>query len=88
MLFHSAATVALLSAAAQAILIPPHAGAIEGLGDDKAIETLAINPFKRTVALDCAGCKTAEKNGDELSWKPEAGTTFVRSAAPLQPDRR
>jgi hypothetical protein len=65
--------------AAEAILVPPSMATTE-MGDDNAMETLAINPFKRTVALECPGCAFAAKAGNALSWAQGAGNAFVRAA--------
>ncbi|KAF2727823.1 hypothetical protein EJ04DRAFT_478444 [Polyplosphaeria fusca] len=63
-----------LVAVADAVLIPPN---VASLGDDNAMETLAINPFKRTVALECPGCAFAAKEGDALTWAQGAGNAFL-----------
>lgn len=59
---------------ANAILIPLTA---DDLGDDLAMETLAVNPFKRTVALECPGCAFASQDGKALSWTQNTGNSFV-----------
>ncbi|KAF2264192.1 hypothetical protein CC78DRAFT_580699 [Lojkania enalia] len=76
MFSHKLGVYASLVLAANAVLIPPSVGA-DNLGDDNAMETLAINPFKRTVALECPGCAFATKNGDALSWAQDAGNAFL-----------
>lgn len=68
--------LASLALAARAVLIPPHMAAAE-LGDIDAIETLGINPFKRTVAVECPGCAVATAHGDALSWDRSAGNAFL-----------
>lgn len=67
---------ASLALAANAILIPPSMTAAE-LGDDNALETLAINPSKRTVAVECPGCAVATLDGKTLNWEKDAGNAFV-----------
>jgi len=67
---------ASLALAASAVLLPPNVGA-DGLGDDNAMETLAINPFKRTVALECPGCAFATKARSSLVWTLNAGNAFL-----------
>jgi hypothetical protein len=71
MLSRSLGIYASLALAANSVLIPPNVD-VPGLGDDNALETLAINPFKRTVALECFSCAQAIKVGDALEWN-EAG---------------
>ncbi|KAJ4367780.1 hypothetical protein N0V86_009902 [Didymella sp. IMI 355093] len=68
--------LASLALAANAVLIPPSMAAAE-LGDDNALETLAINPFKRTVAVECPGCAVASLDGKDLSWEKDAGNAFL-----------
>ncbi|KAF2004020.1 hypothetical protein P154DRAFT_519608 [Amniculicola lignicola CBS 123094] len=41
------------------------------------METLAINPLKRTVALECPSCAVASTDGNALSWSQEVGNTFL-----------
>jgi hypothetical protein len=67
---------ASLALAANAVLIPPSMTAAE-LGDDNALETLAINPFKRTVAVECPGCAVATLDGKTLNWEKDAGNAFL-----------
>ncbi|CAO2653884.1 Nn.00g106170.m01.CDS01 [Neocucurbitaria sp. VM-36] len=67
---------ASLALAASAVLIPPTITA-EDLGDDNALETLAINPFKRSVTLECPGCAFATQEGDALKWKNDVGSAFL-----------
>ncbi|KAF2114094.1 hypothetical protein BDV96DRAFT_495348 [Lophiotrema nucula] len=67
---------ASLALAANAVLIPPNV-AVDNLGDDNALETLAINPFKRTVSLECPGCAFASKHGNKLTWAQETGNAFL-----------
>ncbi|KAH7361170.1 hypothetical protein BKA66DRAFT_471478 [Pyrenochaeta sp. MPI-SDFR-AT-0127] len=64
-----------LALVASAVLIPPTITA-EDFGDDNALETLAINPFKRSVALECPGCAFATQKGDSLEWKSDVGNAF------------
>jgi hypothetical protein len=64
-----------LVARAGAILIPPSVTAAE-LGDDNAME-IAVNPYKRTVALECPSCAVAIKEVGSLSWSEETGNTFL-----------
>lgn len=78
---------ASLALAANAVLIPPSMAAA-GLGDDNALETLAISPFKRTVAVDCPTCAFASLNGETLSWKKDVGSAFVSCPSPQQPASR
>ena len=65
-----------LALAASAVLIPSTLTA-EDLGDDHALETLAINPSQRSVALECPECAFATLEGESLKWKADAGNTFV-----------
>lgn len=58
------------------MLIPPSV-AIAELGDDNALETLAINPFKRTVAVECPRCAVATLDGETLKWNKDAGNAFL-----------
>jgi len=67
---------ASLALAASAVLIPPTISS-EDVGYDNALETLAINPLKRSVALECPGCAFATKEGKAFTWKEGAGNTFV-----------
>ncbi|KAF3011030.1 hypothetical protein E8E13_010955 [Curvularia kusanoi] len=67
---------ASLALAANAVLIPPSV-AIANLGDDKALETLAINPFKRSVAVECPRCAVATLDGDSLNWEKDTGNAFL-----------
>jgi hypothetical protein len=67
---------ASLALAANAVLIPPSMTAAE-LGDDNALETLAINPFKRVVAVECPGCPVATLDDKSLTWEKDAGNAFV-----------
>lgn len=69
---------ASLALAASAVLLPPTTTAND-LGDDNALETLAIDPFKRSVALDCPGCPFAVFQDKTLTWKEGAGNSFVCS---------
>jgi hypothetical protein len=66
---------ASLALAAGAMLIPPTITAAD-LGDDKAMEGLVINPFKRSVVLECHDCAFfAEKDG--AFWQQGTGNAFV-----------
>jgi hypothetical protein len=67
---------ASLALAANAVLIPPSMTAAE-LGDDNALETLAINPFKRVVAVECPGCPVATLDDKSLTWEKDAGNAFL-----------
>lgn len=77
-MFTNAGVFASLALVANAILVPPNLTP-ENLGDDNAMETLAVNPFKRTVALECPGCGFATAEGNSLSWKQDAGSSLVCS---------
>ena len=70
-----AGVYASLALAASAVLIPPHMTA-EDLGDDLALE-IAVQPFKRTVALECAECASASAEGNRLGWEQNVGATYV-----------
>ena len=67
-----------LALAASAVLIPPTISA-DDFGDDKALETLAINPFKRIATLECPGCASARLEGDARVWVLNAGSDYVSS---------
>ncbi|KAF1357595.1 hypothetical protein EJ07DRAFT_180996 [Lizonia empirigonia] len=67
---------ASLALAANAVLLPPSMAAAE-LGDDNALETLAINPFRRTVAVECPGCPFATLEGETLNWEKDSGNAFL-----------
>jgi len=64
-----------LALVASAMLIPPSMTA-EELGDDVAMEGLVVNPFRRTITLDCPGCPFASLEGDSYQWTPDVGNTF------------
>ncbi|KAL6710521.1 hypothetical protein ACN47E_008569 [Coniothyrium glycines] len=66
---------ATMALAASAVLLPPGM-ATKDFGDDTAIETLATDPFKRSVTLDCPGCGFASLDGDRYTWIPDAGNAF------------
>lgn len=68
--------IASLALAANAVLIPPSVTAAE-LGDDNALKTLGISPFKRTVAVECPRCAVATLDGETLKWEKDAGNAFV-----------
>lgn len=72
---------ASLALVANAVLIPPSMTAAE-LGDDNALETLAISPFKRIVAVECPGCPVATLGDKTLNWEKDAGNAFVSSPSP------
>ncbi|KAF1945709.1 hypothetical protein EJ02DRAFT_396061 [Clathrospora elynae] len=65
-----------LALAASAMLIPPTITA-EDLGDNNALGMFAIDPFKRSVAVECPGCASATLEGESLKWKADAGNTFL-----------
>ncbi|KAF2134781.1 hypothetical protein P153DRAFT_380592 [Dothidotthia symphoricarpi CBS 119687] len=65
-----------LALAASAVLLPPTITA-DDLGDDNSLETLAINPFKRSVALECPGCASATLESDSLKWTQGTGNHFL-----------
>ena len=67
---------ASLALVANAVLIPPSMNAAE-LGDDNALETLAIDPLKRIVAVECPGCPVATVDDETLNWEKDAGNAFV-----------
>lgn len=67
---------ASLALTVNAVLIPPSMTAAE-FGDDNALETLAINPFKRIVAVECPGCPVATVDDETLNWEKDAGNAFV-----------
>ena len=67
---------ASLALVANAVLIPPSMTAAE-FGDDNALETLAINPSRRTIAVECPGCAVATLEGKTLNWEKDAGNAFV-----------
>lgn len=77
-MFFRTGVYASLALVASAVLVPPEI-TVDDLGDDNAMETLAVNPFKRTVALECPGCAFASQEGNTLSWKQDVGNAFVRS---------
>jgi len=73
--------LASLALAANAILIPPSMTAA-ALGDDNALEALAINPSKRSVAVECPGCAVATLEDKTLKWEKDAGNAFVSFPSP------
>jgi len=75
MFFRNLGVFANLALVASAVLIPPSFTA-DDLGDDLAMETL-VNPFKRTVALECPGCAFASQDGKSLSWTQNQGNSFL-----------
>ena len=70
------AVFANLALAASAVLIPSTITA-EDLGDDNALAALAVNPFKRSVALECPGCPSATLEGESVKWTEGVGSAFV-----------
>lgn len=64
-----------MALAANAILLPPQLAA-DSPDDDKAMEALVVDPFKRSVALECPGCPSASLSGDALQWTQDTGNTF------------
>jgi hypothetical protein len=68
-----------LALAASAILLPPTITA-EELGDDMTLEGVLFDPFKRSVALECPGCALAIQQEQTISWKENAGNTFVSNS--------
>ncbi|KAJ4295074.1 hypothetical protein N0V90_007082 [Kalmusia sp. IMI 367209] len=70
--------LALVAAgAANAILIPPSVSAAElDLGDDMAME-IAASSSPRSVALDCATCEFATKEGNGYAWTQRNGNSFM-----------
>jgi hypothetical protein len=76
MLSRSLGVYASLALVANSVLIPPNV-AVEGLGDDNALETLAINPYKKTVTLECPGCTEAVKIADRLIWTETGDSTYL-----------
>lgn len=75
MFLRNLGVLANLALVATAVLIPSFTA--DELGDDLAMETLAVNPFKRTVALDCPGCAFASQDGKALSWAQNKGNSFL-----------
>lgn len=71
--------LASMALAANAVLIPPEMTEASA-GDDLAMESLGINPFKRAVSIECPGCPFAKREGDVLAWEEEAGDTYVSYA--------
>jgi hypothetical protein len=70
--------IASLALGVSSVLIPPNV-AVNELGDDRALETLAIDPFRHTVSLDCPGCPVAQKKDGAMVWGSETtGATYVR----------
>lgn len=67
---------ASIALAANAILLPPQLAA-DSPDDDKAMEALVVDPFKRSVALECPGCPSASLSGDAVVWTQDTGNTFV-----------
>jgi len=67
---------ASMALVANAILLPPNL-ATDSFGDDRALETLSINPLQRTVALECPGCAVASVEGDHLAWTQNTGNSYL-----------
>jgi hypothetical protein len=67
---------ASLALAAGAVLIPPGISAAD-FSNDAAFEALAINPARRTFALECPGCAVATSDGKAFTWNGDAGNAFV-----------
>lgn len=68
--------LASLALAANAVLIPPSMVAAE-LGDDNALETLAISPNNRRVVVECPDCPVAHVDGGVKWQKNDGGNAFV-----------
>jgi hypothetical protein len=49
------------------------------------MEALVVNPFHRSVALECPGCPSASVAGDTLSWTEGAGSSLVSAASDKSP---
>jgi len=64
-----------LALAARAVLIPSTMAA--DFGDDNALETYAIDPFRRSVALECPGCAFATQEDEGISWKKNVGNALL-----------
>jgi hypothetical protein len=75
-MFFNLGVYASLALAANALLLPPNMAA-EDFGDDNAMETFAINPFKRSVSVECSSCAYATAQGDALLWTEDAGSSYV-----------
>ncbi|KAH7112876.1 hypothetical protein B0J11DRAFT_497843 [Dendryphion nanum] len=67
---------ASLALAVNAVLLPPNVTP-DSLGDGNPLETLAISPLKRTIAIDCPGCASASVKDGVLSWTQDAGNSFL-----------
>lgn len=65
-----------LALAASAVLIPPGITATD-LNTDAAFQAFAIDPSRRSFALECSDCAVATLNGKTLSWKGDVGNAFV-----------
>lgn len=72
-----------LALAASAVLLPPTITAAD-LEDDHVFEGLVVDPFARSAALECPTCAVAswDSEQDKVSWKQNAGNTFVSSLPP------
>jgi len=78
---------ASLALAASAFLIPPTITA-DDLENGSAMEGLVIDPFRRSVALECPSCAVAVRAGGILVWHEDAGSAFVSSIPPFSKDMR
>jgi hypothetical protein len=85
MAFSKLGVFANLALAASAILLPPTITA-DDLADDKALEGLVINPFVRSVALDCPDCAFATQGEKSISWKENVGNAFVSTLGAAEQD--
>jgi len=65
-----------LALAASAVLIPPGITATD-LNTDAAFQAFAIDPSRRSFALECSDCAVATLNGKTLSWKGDVGNAFL-----------
>jgi hypothetical protein len=77
------AIFANLALVANAVLIPPTI-TVDDLGDDKALEGLVIDPFRRSVALECPECAFATQEENSISWQENVGSAFVSSLSPFR----
>jgi hypothetical protein len=71
-----------LALVANAVLIPPTITA-DDLGDDKALEGLVIDPYSRSVVLECPECAFATQDEKSTSWQENVGSAFVSSSSPF-----
>jgi hypothetical protein len=75
--------LANLALVVSAVLIPPTITS-DDLGNDSSLEGLVINPFKRSVALECPGCAFATQEEKSISWKENVGNAFVSGSPQSQ----